>query len=217
MSNEQIAVSSEQLTINEEREKKKTLYSLIPIDEFKALLGVDDRDDKLTKFCLVTSTLSIEQYCRRKLLSKTINQVFKDWRDLTLFLNEFPVREIIAVSVIYSSKEHEIIEPDFYNLEPLDEMVNIPYLVNLSPAINRMRGIDTMKVIYKAGYFYDDVPKDLSAACLELAAWNMNRYKGRRVGMTGNVRGNGKEGEHFELAMPENVKLLLEPYRRKTI
>ena len=217
MSNEQIAVSSEQITINEEREKKKTLYSLIPIDEFKALLGVDDRDDKLTKFCLVTSTLSIEQYCRRKLLSKTINQVFKDWRDLTLFLNEFPVREIIAVSVIYSSKEHEIIEPDFYNLEPLDEMVNIPYLVNLSPAINRMRGIDTMKVIYKAGYFYDDVPKDLSAACLELAAWNMNRYKGRRVGMTGNVRGNGKEGEHFELAMPENVKLLLEPYRRKTI
>jgi len=60
------------------------------------LLGVDDRDDKLTKFCLVTSTLSIEQYCRRKLLSKTIHQVFKEWRDLTLFLSGYPVREILA-------------------------------------------------------------------------------------------------------------------------
>jgi len=61
------------------------------------------------------------------------------------------------------------------------------------------------------------VPSDLSAACLELASWNMNRYRGRRVGMTGNIRGAGKEGEHFEMSMPENVKLLLEPYKRKTI
>jgi hypothetical protein len=35
--------------------------------------------------------------------------------------------------------------------------------------------------------------------------------------MTGNIRGVGKEGEHFELSMPENVKQLLEPYRRKVI
>jgi len=194
-----------------------TLHTLIPIEEFKLLLGVDDRDDKLTKFCLVTSTLSIEQYCRRKLLSKTIHQVFKEWQDLTLFLSEYPVSEIIAVSVIYVSKEHQIIEPDLYNLEPLYEMVNIPYLVNLSPAISRMRGIDAMKVIYKSGYFLDGVPKDLTAACLELAAWNMSRYKGRRVGLTGNVRGGGREGEHFEMSMPENVRTLLEPYRRKTI
>jgi uncharacterized phiE125 gp8 family phage protein len=197
--------------------KDGNLYSLIPFEEFKAIFGVDDREDKLTKFCLVTSTLSIEEYCKRKLLIKTFFQIFKEWQDLTLFLNEFPVREIIAVSVIYASKEHEIIEPDLYNLEPLDVMVNIPYLVNLSPAINRMSGIDVMKVIYKAGYFYNDVPKDLSAACMELAAWNMSRYKGRRVGMTGNVRGNGKEGEHFEMSMPENVKLLLEPYKRRVI
>jgi hypothetical protein len=62
-----------------------------------------------------------------------------------------------------------------------------------------------------------DVPADLASACLELAAWNMNRYRGRRIGMTGNVRGTGKEAEHFEMSLPENVRGLLEPYRRKTI
>jgi len=127
------------------------LQTLIPIDEFKAVLGIDDRDDKLVKFCLVTSTLSIEQYCRRNLLSKTIHQLFIEWWDLTLFLSEYLVRKILAVSVNYFSKEHEI-ELDLYNLEPLVVMVNIPYLVNLSPAINRIRGIDAMKVIYKVGY-----------------------------------------------------------------
>jgi hypothetical protein len=45
----------------------------------------------------------------------------------------------------------------------------------------------------------------------------MNRYRGRRIGMTGNVRGSGKDGEHFEMTMPENVKALLEPSKRKVI
>jgi hypothetical protein len=59
------------------------------------------------------------------------------------------------------------------------------------------------------------VPVDLASACLELAAWNFSRYKGRRIGIAGGVRANGKDGEHFEAAMPENVRLLLESYRRK--
>jgi len=54
------------------------------------------------------------------------------------------------------------------------------------------------------------VPADLAAACMELAAWNMNRYRGRRVGMTGNK-------EQFEMSMPANVRGLLETYRRKVI
>jgi hypothetical protein len=45
----------------------------------------------------------------------------------------------------------------------------------------------------------------LAAACLELASWNMNRYRGRRVGMTGNIKGAGKEGEHFEMSMEISV------------
>jgi hypothetical protein len=46
---------------------EKTLYTLIPIEDFKSLMGVDEREDKLARFCLVTSTLSIEQFCKRKI------------------------------------------------------------------------------------------------------------------------------------------------------
>jgi len=52
---------------------------------------------------------------------------------------------------------------------------------------------------------------------MELAAWNFNRYRGKRIGMTGNIKGAGKEGEHFEMSMPENVRRLLEAYKRKLI
>jgi hypothetical protein len=70
-----------------------------------------------------------------------------------------------------------------------------------------------LRVLYRAGYAARRVPADLASACLELAAWNLNRYRGRRIGMVGNDQG----GEHPESSMPENVKTLLEPYKRKTI
>jgi hypothetical protein len=55
------------------------------------------------------------------------------------------------------------------------------------------------------------------SACLELVAWNMARYRGRRIGMAGNVRGSGKDGEYLEASMPENVQGLLEPHKRRVI
>jgi hypothetical protein len=69
---------------------KNSLYSLIPLEDFKAVLGIDDREEKLARFCLVTGTFTIEQYCKQRLLRKTINQVFMDWGDLTLFLSKYP-------------------------------------------------------------------------------------------------------------------------------
>jgi hypothetical protein len=45
----------------------------------------------------------------------------------------------------------------------------------------------------------------------------MSRYRGRRIGITGSVRGRAGEGEHLEPSMPENVRSLLEPYRRHTV
>jgi hypothetical protein len=193
----------------------KTLYSLIPLDDFKAILGVDEREDKLARFCLVTSTLTIEQYCKRKLLRKKHFEWMEYIGDLTIPLREYPVSQVLAV---YLCGNGEILEPDFYNVIPdCGTDYDLPFSLYLSRAIQRQSGISSIKAVYWAGYSEGLIPADLSAACLELASWNMSRYKGRRVGMTGNVRGGGKDGEHFELTMPLNVKQLLEPHRRKTI
>jgi hypothetical protein len=193
----------------------RKLYSLIPIEDFKTILGVDDRDDKLSRFCLVTSALTIEQYCKRKLLRKKHFENIGFYGDLILPLKEYPVSKILAVFLFGND---EILEPEFYHTIPdcgTDE--DIPCNISLSPALNRCRGLKAIKAVYWAGYAPNKIPADLSAACMELAAWNFNRYRGKRIGMTGNVRGSGKDGEHFEMSMPENVRALLEPYKRKII
>jgi hypothetical protein len=195
---------------------EKIFYSLMPLDDFKVILGVDDREDKLARFCLVTSTLSIEQFCKRKFLRKKYFERIEYTGDLIIPLREFPVSKVLAVYALFSmGGAGEIVEPDFYNVIPdcgIDD--DLPFHITLSPALQRYRGLSAFKVIYWGGYVTNKVPADLASACLELAAWNLNRYRGRRIGMTGSVR---KDGEHFEMKMPENVRSLLEQYRRKTI
>ena len=191
------------------------LYSLISLEEFKAILSGDDRDDKISRFCLVTATLTIEQYCKRRLLRKRHFERIEYTRDLLLPLREYPVNKVLAVYVFGNG---EILEPEFYHTVPdCGFEYDLPFAISLSPALRRYHRVTAIKVIYWAGYPYGKVPSDLASACLELASWNMSRYRGRRIGMTGNVRGTGKDAEHFEMSMPENVRALLEPYKRKTI
>jgi len=202
----------------EKNTKANPLYSLIPLEDFKVVLSIDDREEKIARFCLVTSTFSIEQFCKRRFLRKKHFEWIDFNGDLILPLREYPVSKVSVVYALYTISTCEILEHEFYQIIP-DCGCNedIPFLLSLSPAIKKRHGLNAIKVIYKAGYVKGKAPPDLASACLELAAWNMNRYRGRRIGMTGNVRGGGRDGEHFELSMPENVQRLLEPYRRKTI
>jgi len=211
--------NSEQLTENSK--EPDHLYTLIPLDEFKALMGVDDREDRLCRFCLVTASLSIEEYCKRKFLRKNYFEVFRWTGHLLLILKEYPVSEILSVYTFNEKQFFEncgmILEPEFYRpMVGNDYNEEIPFELLLSPSLKPYQ-FRAIKVIYSAGYTLSDIPSNLSAACLELASWNMNRYRGRRIGMSGNIRGAGVQGEHFEMSMPENVKALIEPYRRKTI
>jgi hypothetical protein len=76
-----------------------------------------------------------------------------------------------------------------------EEPEDMPYSLSLSPALNRNRRLTAVKAVYRAGYAYGEAPPDLASACLELAAWNMSRYRGPLprsgffIGMTGNIRG----------------------------
>jgi hypothetical protein len=200
------------------------LHTLIPLADFKAILGIDDREDALSRYCLITATYTIEQYCLRRLFLKKYFERIEPNGGLLLPLGEYPVREVLAVYVVGAFGETgEPLEPDLYRVIPDleaetgEEPEDTVYSLSLSPALNRGRGLSAIKAVYRAGYGCGKAPADLASACLELAAWNIARYRGRRIGMTGNVRGSGKDGEHLEASMPENVRGLLEPYRRRTI
>ncbi|GHU77968.1 hypothetical protein FACS189462_1300 [Spirochaetia bacterium] len=203
--------------------EEKPLHSLIPLADFKALLSVDDREDSLSRFCLTTATYTIEQYCHRRILRKRRSEFPAFMGDYEFPLRDYPVREILAVYLTHPLRQPELVEPDFYHTIPDchdledSDLWSAPFCLVVSPGLKMVRGMSALKIHYWAGYRTGKVPADLASACLELAAWSMNRYRGRRIGMTGAVRGKGQDGEHLEPSMPENVKSLLEPYRRRLI
>jgi hypothetical protein len=212
---------------NETWVEKPQLHTLIPPGEFKAILGLDDREDTLTRYCLITATYSIEQYCKRRLYRKKHTDYLTFTGEHIFTLREYPVLKILAVYAATAgtvqrgealSSPENLVDPKHYYCIP-DEGIHedIPFSLVLRPPFRLSKEEMGIKVRYLAGYSTGKAPPDLASACLELAAWNMSRYRGRRIGMTGAVRGNGKDGEHLEASMPENVKQLLEPYRRRVI
>jgi hypothetical protein len=180
-------------------------------------LEIDDRDEIIARLCLLISTLSIEHFCKRKLLRKKHVEQFDFQNGFYLPLREYPVSELQAVFLLGTRNckpgYGELLDPDFYSVIPdcsLD--MDLPFAVELSQLVRRS-GCKAVMVYYYAGYTAGKVPADLSSACMELAAWNFNRFKNKFFGMASNE----KEEFSFEKSMPENVKALLEPYKRKTI
>jgi hypothetical protein len=213
------------------------LHTLIPLADFSnfqfaAILGVDDREEALSRYCLITATYTIEQYCKRRLFRKKHIDYLTFTGDHIFTLREYPVRKVLTVHAATTGAalrgelfETEkltrtacLVDPKHYYCLP-DEGIHedIPFSLVLRPPLRLSREEMSIKVRYLAGYSPGKAPADLASACLELAAWNMTRYRGRRIGITGAVRGSGKDGEHLETSMPENVRQLLEPYKRRTI
>jgi uncharacterized phiE125 gp8 family phage protein len=181
------------------------LHSLVSLGEFKAVLGLDDREDALSRYCLVTATYTIEQYCRRRLLRKKRFEFLPFTGDYVFPLRDYPVREILLVRQTHALKEDIIVDPSLYHTVPeCGELEDIPFSLRVSPAVRLVQGSAAIKLHYRAGYSLGKVPADLASACLELAAWNMKRFRGA---------GEQEGGEQIS----ERVRELLEPYRRKMI
>jgi hypothetical protein len=75
-----------------------------------------------------------------------------------------------------------LVDPKHYYCLP-DEGIHedIPFSLVLRPPYRLAREEMGIKVRYAAGYVPGKAPADLASACLEPAAWNMSRYRGRSV------------------------------------
>jgi hypothetical protein len=168
-------------------------------------LGLDDRDEALSRYCLITATYTIEQYCLRRILRKKHTDYLIFTRERIFTLREYPVGKVLTTHAATTGTiqrgdplfGHEsLIDPKHYYCIP-DEGIHedIPFSLVLRPLLRLSREEMRIQVRYLAGYSTGKAPADLASACLELAARNMSRYRGPPprsgffIGMTGAVLG----------------------------
>jgi hypothetical protein len=203
------------------------LHTLIPLEDFKALLSVDDREDALSRYCLLTATYTIEQYCKRRLVRWENTDYLTFTGEYVFTLREYPVRKVLSIHAAIAGavqrgetlfSPENLADPKHYYCLP-DEGIHedIPFSLVLRPPYRLAREEAGIKVRYLAGYSPGKAPPDLASACLELAVWNMVHYRAHPDTPSRAVRGSGKDGEHQEASIPENVRRLFEPYRRRVI
>jgi hypothetical protein len=85
---------------NEAGVQSPQLHTLIPLTDFKAILGLDDREDTLSRYCLITATYTIEQYCKRRLVRKKHTD-YLTFSDEHIFgLRKYPVYKVLPFYVV---------------------------------------------------------------------------------------------------------------------
>jgi DNA-binding CsgD family transcriptional regulator len=105
-------------------------------------------------------------------------------------LREYPVLKVLSVHAARAGAAlqgeplftpESLVDPKHYYCIP-DEGIqeDIPFSLVLCPPLRLSREEMGIKARYVAGYSIGKAPADLASACLELAAWNMSRYRGRK-------------------------------------
>ncbi|MDR2742056.1 MAG: hypothetical protein LBB98_07865, partial [Treponema sp.] len=82
---------------NETGVQNPSIHSLILLDDFKAILGIDDREDCLSRYCLITATYTVEQYCKRRLLRRKNTDYLTFTGEYVFTLREYPVLKVLTV------------------------------------------------------------------------------------------------------------------------
>jgi uncharacterized phiE125 gp8 family phage protein len=180
----------------------------------QSYIGAGDDDETLVGGLITAASVMINNYCSRKLLSRTYtaddtDDVFYDANnDKYILLTQYPVT---AITGLYQDQDREFgadteITSDEYVLNPDRGKITLTEDIFY-------KGVQVVKCLYTAGYV--TVPKDLEIACLIIVDY---LYKGFSNHMWG-VRSTGVDDKRIDYRdnIPVQARILLQPYRKAVI
>jgi hypothetical protein len=122
---------------------------------------------------LITATYTIEQHCRRRLVTKKHVDYLTYSGDPLFTLREYPVRKVLSVKVDSTRRfgAESLLDPERYYCGSDDDLIEeLPSTLMIQPFLGLPRAEGAIRVRYTAGYTPGKAPADLASACLELAA-----------------------------------------------
>lgn len=179
--------------------------SLFVLQDFKTYKGISstDRDAQTSPIVDAVNSL-VESYCNRKFTEyvSVPKEEFFDGSDSFVYLEEFPVIEIVSVETSADAGQTYSEFLEYY----LDSEVGLLETVNSKPFVNTNFPRRSLKVSYKAGY--SEIPKDLQLACLDLVEYYLEEQYTPRKAL-------GSDQIYFSDTrnLPPHVKRVFDLYR----
>lgn len=193
------------------------MTNLITLEQYKAIKNkVNDKDDALISATLPGISSLVRSYCNRnftEFFDTDKTELFSfEWGQEAVFLSETPIVEVVSVEERLNSSE------DYTLLE-----VGTDYVVDLNlDAIYRVsngylgkkfcRGVNCVRVVYKAGY--EEVPTDLQLAIADLVTYYINdEYKTEKTNLSFTLKTPGTSSKQGDGNLPDHIKRVLDLHR----
>lgn len=187
------------------------MADLITLEDYKLYKGMakTDQDDKI-KFLISSVSALIKAYVGHGIidnfdepLEETITIPYDT---TTLYLNAYPVTNIISVEEIYGGY-----------IGGLDSTISYPRIFNTDYAFEANAGVltrigsnwsNTVKVTYNAGY--EETPMEIKLAAIELVSYYLNEeWKPTRTTQGTTMVGPAPEAG----GIPKHVAVMLDNYK----
>lgn len=193
------------------------MADLITLASFKEAEGLSTPKEDLRINALIPSVSQlIKTYCGNSFVdfySSNKTETFNiDWGTHIVQLTESPVNAIVSVQERQSySSAYVTLTTGAYEYA-LDKKTDSVFRTSSGSYRNWAQGVDSVKVVYTAGY--SAVPDDLKLAVVDLITYYLkDEHKERRTIQGASIQNAASSSQRDNVAFPDHIKRVLDLYK----
>ncbi len=186
------------------------IFDLTTIAAVKILTGVGADDDIPTQQHITDASFFANSYTGRILASQTFTEYYDGDGTNLLFLDNYPIS---SITTIHQDKDRTFATASLVAATDYFTYANNRKLIG--DGVTWLKGLQTIKVVYVAGYVIGSIPDDLVNAVTMLIDFWDREYKAHRFGVTST--GTETNRITYEKNIPVEIKEMLNPYKKKVI
>ncbi len=186
------------------------IYDLTTVAAIQAMTGAVAADATITQILITAASVWANSYTSRILARQTFTETYDGDGSDILFLDNYPISSITTVhqdSDRVFGSDTLIASTDYLTYADNRKLVGI--------GTRWFKDVQTIKVVYVAGYLIGSIPDDLVNAVTMLVDFWYKEYDAHRFGVTST--GTDTNRITYEKNIPKEIKEMLNPYVKMVI
>lgn len=186
------------------------IYDLTTVAAVKILTGAATADDAITQQHITNASFFANKHTGRILAKQTFTEYYDGDGSDILFLDNYP---IVSITTVHQDSDRAfgsdtlIAATDYLTYADNRKLVGI--------GTRWFKDIQTIKVVYVAGYTIGSIPEDLVNAITMLVDFWFKEFDAHRFGVTST--GTDTNRITYEKNIPKEIKEMLNPYVKRVV
>lgn len=182
------------------------MADLISRNLVKEIFSVEDKQQAQVDLLINWISEKAVSIIGRDIMSETRTTYLEGLGTDKIILPVIPITTMTSITLDSSHlfTGSALATTDYY----LDTATGIVTLYNSNTPV----GVNTIKIVYIAGYTEATLPADMKMACLEAIEWNLSRLVDKQFGIRNETTPDGVS-RAYEMVLPLGVQRVFEAYK----